>query len=1047
MLAWMLSVLLLGAGFDGWTVDGPGQLKPSDPAFLGVRYTSADHAPLTLVPPAPVALPEGTTRVRFWYARTAGDFDLRLQLRDAAGREHLEPVLTSGPTFPGIRRMYMADWSVWRQAESRRLRPLAEVAERVVAERRDELEQALWPEPLTLTGIELVPANQRRDNEAHSFADEITAGIGEVWLTAFDSIDYSGLEAQRNWFYAGRWRWGRDAPLWLFPDDLTRRSGKLTWSVEVTRGYQGPVVFRQTGEATQDRSNPVRLWQEKLELPALPPGRYQVTTRTWAPDGTFDQLRTADLFIVFGPSELSTAAAPAVWSTGQPNHVFPSEAKQAKLVLASNETHGCRITVVDWLQRPAMRQEFAPAQRFELTVPVVTESTDYTATAELLEGRRVVDLRTLHFGVASAPTPLQPLPDGLPTRDELLWSHQPVFLAEHFGSQLTTDLVNDPMTPEKMAKFDEWLEQAAGYGFKLVSYYLGWGEVEPLPGVYRWHELDRRVDEATRLGLKMFLTPAQWGSDEEFPRWLTFQPMLDQFGQIAVPQSSRFPHPTFYDPAKRSGQDGYLQAIARRYRGNPTVIGYRTKPATYVESNKPEFTRSDYAPTFQQAYDEWRRALQLKPEPLAPLFMVPATSPARSGVDLSETWHRFMQFRTETYRRSVSDILGAIREVDPVRQIHVYRSATSNAPEAAIPLLKDGAEFHDEGGPMYFQRALESMCLQAGIPYTNEGHQFTPPSLAMVDSGFFYGSIYDRGFMWLYRWNIGRDDDPRFKGLPAALAHVRDSRGAMSQWVAGRGDEPQVLVFGSRVDKHDFARQGFYTYITGLDTFTALFSYHQVPAHFADEYTDWVDLGRFPIVFAQGEVLTEHAMDRLVKFAEAGGKLVLLGDCGKYCAEQPDARDRLSQRLGQRPNVRRLALPDQPAPAPGAAANAGLAFEPKVLDEVLQWAGAKRLVQAASAAFETLRKSGAGGAVHVAVFRRWPGNYNNIWYDAKALKTYGRQGTKVTVTVPNGRYHLTEYHREAKDFGVVEARGGAVTFDVAPETAGELRLYRLDPLR
>lgn len=1042
--------------FEDWTVTGPAQAAAAQAKALSIQYHSPQFEPIVARPPEPIPLPAGTSQVRFWCARMEGDFDLRVLVRDARGVEHAAGTLTSRPQFPAIRRSAMTAWSVWHQVESISLVATGRVEDRVQPEFLGLAQKLDWSPPLALSGIQILPAKDRRDNEAFPEQDTIRAGKGKLWLAEPGAGAADGLRARFNWFLGGRWRWGWDTPPRLFLDDLTRRSGPLRFAVELRKGYQGPLIWRVEGKGELDRADAPGILAGGIELPDLPAGRYFLETKSWRPSGELDRTETMELFVIAGQDRpLPAVPAPLGWETDRPHHVFPREATAARLVLkcapsawpGRSSPAACVVRVADWRGRMLHESEHAKAETVAVDCAGLVEGTDYLATAEFREGNRVLDRAMLHFGVASRTREnlAGPLPP-LPSRDELLLSRRPAPIAELYGSSFGGSAVGHAASEADLKEMDRWLESLPGLGFELGSFMFGWGECEPLPGVFRWDEVERRVALAGRLGVRMFLTPTLWGDPLEWPRWIEFQPLLDQFGYVMRPGMSGVLEPAVADPIRRQGANHWLQAVASRFRDNPNVIGYRTKPVNLHGDNKPQATRPDCAPVTQRAFADWLSATGQATSDLTGLFLLPGQNPTRTGPDLSPDWQRFTDYRVHAYVESVRDIIAAIRAVDPKRQIHIYRSSTPTACEAAIPLLADGAEFHDEGGPFYFQRAMESMCLQAGIPYTNEGHQFTPPSLAMADAGFFYGSTFDRGWSWLYRWHTRRHEDPRFAALPRVLDFVRDSQPALREWVAAAGEEPEALVFGSRADQLlGGMRTGFYADIAGLNVFAALFAYHQVRAHFANEHTHWVDLSRFKCVFAAGEVMTAPAIERLVEFARGGGRLVLIGEAGRFCAGQPAERDVLRKRLEGLDNVKLLAAPSSEPPAPGAAYRATPAFPGAELDAVLEWAGVERRVRSETPGFECILKSDpTGDRIYVAVFRRYPGEYDNVWYDDQAEQRWGRQPARVIVRgLPDGEWRIQKLHRESRSLGAVRAEKGCAAFETDPAMVGELQLYRL----
>jgi len=190
--------------------------------------------------------------------------------------------------------------------------------------------------------------------------------------------------------------------------------------------------------------------------------------------------------------------------------------------------------------------------------------------------------------------------------------------------------------------------------------------------------------------------------------------------------------------------------------------------------------------------------------------------------------------------------------------------------------------------------------------------------------------------------------------------------------------------------------------------------------------------------------MRQHAIERLAAYAEGGGKLVLVGDAGKFCADQPGERDLLARRVGKLGNVRRIDDPSKEPPPPGPVSRARYAFGAKEIDALLAWADVKRRVSVTNPQFECVRKrSEDGRRVYVAVFRRWPGHYNNVWYDEQVKQRWGQESTEVVVPGLSGRWRIEKFHRTEKSLGTVAATDGSVRFETDPAFAGELQLFRL----
>ena len=136
------ATLLLAGSFvratewSGWTLSSPATVVSQDTAHIELTYATPEFQPIDVRPSQPMPLPADTQRVRFWFARLAGDFDLYVLLRDAKGDEHEARTDSSRGTFPGIRRFKLHEWSMWNHVESVSLAVPAPVDERVLPEFR-----------------------------------------------------------------------------------------------------------------------------------------------------------------------------------------------------------------------------------------------------------------------------------------------------------------------------------------------------------------------------------------------------------------------------------------------------------------------------------------------------------------------------------------------------------------------------------------------------------------------------------------------------------------------------------------------------------------------------------------------------------------------------------------------------------------------------------------------------------------------------------------------------------------------------------------------
>lgn len=282
------------------------------------------------------------------------------------------------------------------------------------------------------------------------------------------------------------------------------------------------------------------------------------------------------------------------------------------------------------------------------------------------------------------------------------------------------------------------------------------------------------------------------------------------------------------------------------------------------------------------------------------------------------------------------------------------------------------------------------------------------------------------------------------------LDYVKESLPHWQEWIKASGEVPKVLVFGSRAQGLlGNTRAGYEYGIGGMETFSALFSSHQVPCHFADEYTDWVDLQKFSVVFACGEIVTEHAMNRLEDYARKGGKVVLVGSVGRYCPEKPSERNLLKRRLTSLPNVKIIESPARVVEEGKYDSASPYSFKSSEIDRILTWAGVERDVKVVSPPpdhFECQKRMSVDGkTLYIAVMRQWKGGYReNIEREADLAAKYGLAGASVVVeNLPQGEWTIDRFHRDSKRINKINVSNGKLSFPADPMLAGEVQLYRL----
>ncbi|MBK1859242.1 hypothetical protein [Cerasicoccus arenae] len=1011
-----------------------------------------DGGIVALIPPEPVELPVGAQRLHFW--TTALPLSCTFVLRDNDGEEHR---IDARASFPLGARMDKPDgWPLWKHIYSDNFGMPNGLNNRVVPELQQEVAGLLWPHPLRLETIELV----------------VSPGTKEPYAaTGLQTLTVPELETDYGWFNltTGRVGWGIDAI--LMPADFSRLEGEFRYQAEMRQGYQGDIIWHHQGQGSHFADDPLTQVSQAIPLPKVPRGTYFLDLKSWNLDGTLREEGRMQLYVLKGVDTLP-AAIGSSFSLATPceDNVFPVETQEGTLRLKTDAGDSpsadtmVRFRLYDWRMQLLDEQVMSFEDNLSFDVAIDGQS-DLFAVAELRDEKGVLDRARLHFGIAN--------------KDELnaSWTvpeNMPVAFAPNSDVSLVAEYTRPWFSKrysrypeqqwesiESMKGYDSWLvDQAIPRGFHHVSNLNPWSDIEVLPGVFRWDESDRRTNFAVEHGATVtawFGTLGDW--PPHVPDWWGGDIMLTQHGYPHLERSgaSAARNPTAsYWYAEKDDYLKWLRKAITHQRQNPAVTQYKVLMQSFVEGTDyhdqlNDYRTSDYSETFQNAYNEWQIERGLKPSRLPMPYVIPGEWVSSTGPDLSEEWLNFVQFKTDSSLDRLQTVLETIRELDSERPIYVYRGPrTHPATEAAMPLLKaNNAYFFDESMPNFFSNALASMSVQAGVRYGSENHFYMPASFEIIDADIFYGTIYNQGWYFSYRWHE-RFRDGYAKQYYGALDYLEKAMPLIESFALAEAEEPQALVFGSRIDGMvNRNKHNFFANASGVDFYTGLFSYFQVLPHFGTEHTDWVNLNNFKVVFVCGEVMTKSAMERVADYARQGGKLVLVGNAGEYCVEAPQARAPLRKLLHGLPNVRHINEPDATPPPPGMAHMAPYMADSAKMEKLLAWSGVERSVM--------LLKDGQldGGFVgmirrineesfYVAVQRRFAKKYTSIMNVEENLKTWGRASTTVSLTGLEDRdYTVQKVHRDVRPVEAVSQANGQLEFDAAPALTGELQIFKV----
>ncbi len=319
--------------------------------------------------------------------------------------------------------------------------------------------------------------------------------------------------------------------------------------------------------------------------------------------------------------------------------------------------------------------------------------------------------------------------------------------------------------PASHRLFGEFLTDMKRNGSTVagIGYYAS--DLQPMPGVYRFGELEQRVKLAIEAGMKgyIYLRFHSW------PEWADWEAAIDQDGVPDEGQSTA-------SAAVRNVVAGCVSALAEHFRGNSDVIGYgRWNLNTDWVYHDRDGRYFDYSPSSLALWREFSGGL-------------PPPRPAATGPDMRGEWRKWAAFRSHVVRLWTRETLvDPIRSKDPARLGWSYvMVGGQGAMETLWPeLLKDGI-FPAHGGSeaREFQRHGD-LARQNGMLYRHES--VAAPERHPLETDLYLFHALFNGIslghrpMFNVAYNIGWNTTRGLPGVRPSLDRRRVLLGLISQ--------------------------------------------------------------------------------------------------------------------------------------------------------------------------------------------------------------------------------------------------------------------------
>ena len=437
---------------------------------------------------------------------------------------------------------------------------------------------------------------------------------------------------------------------------------------------------------------------------------------------------------------------------------------------------------------------------------------------------------------------------------------------------------------------------------------MGWNMLEPIPGVYNWYLLDRKLDMGSLGGKKTWLGIGFAG--DSLPEWLWYEDYIAQDNRTVnhpyhyvTPMGERF---------SKAHKDAYRK-LFERYKSDPRVGGWFyyagpsegfltdcwTRIGDYSMPAKRRF-RSYLKTLYQQSLDQLNGAWKTRYtawndiQPPIPNFSRPWED--------SPQWRDFNNFKQNFVVERLTELQSMLREIDPDRPALMYAKEGFGATGALAPIFKKYRVRYSNGGGETTMSYVQSCIMNNfDVPVTCEGHWVMPEPGSVfcvlansILAARFAGQNIMYGGVWSKR---PHDQMPATNMIMRTTKAISDIATELNATVQAG---PRWAGYYSSATSLSIERQ------FRLGPNPTLYSIHDTAQQKLHNQESWVDdftpteiLAKYPlIVDADSHIMTSAGIKHILSYIEKGGTLLASLSLGKYQPGQPDALYQLATHFG-----------------------------------------------------------------------------------------------------------------------------------------------------